>query len=239
MNNIFNTFCGKLPNNINEVLPINEKKMVTFLNPFSIYMASEHDDCYKNFDTIASDGTVPLILLNIFYPKLKTQRFSFDMTSVAKELFLHCVENKLSIYFLGSKQKEIEEFIVLIQNEFPGLQIVGYNNGYIYGDEEKVFKSIIDLDPDVLVVGMGTPMQDINAVKIKQKGFKGSIYTCGGFFHQTTKNINYYPNWINKFNLRGFYRMYKEPYVIKRVLIYYPRFVLYFSKYLLSVRKQT
>ena len=46
--------------------------------------------------------------------------------------------------------------------------------------------------------------------------------TCGGFLHQTANNIKYYPNWIDRFNLRGFYRMYDEPYLIKRYFVWYP-----------------
>ena len=41
----------------------------------------------------------------------------------------------------------------------------------------------------------------------------GVGFTCGGFIHQTANNeIEYYPLWIDRMNLRFVYRMYKETY---------------------------
>ena len=53
----------------------------------------------------------------------------------------------------------------------------------------------------------------------------GIGFTCGGFLHQTAQRMNYYPDWINKYNLRAFYRLYKEKGLFKRlynVLIQFP-----------------
>lgn len=51
-------------------------------------------------------------------------------------------------------------------------------------------------------------------------GYQGISFTCGGFIHQTSKNeIDYYPAWGDKTNLRFVYRMWKEPHTRKRFLI--------------------
>lgn len=56
-------------------------------------------------------------------------------------------------------------------------------------------------------------------LKVKEAGFKGIGFTCGGFIHQTAKNeIDYYPAWVNRMNVRFIYRMYKEPHTRKRYL---------------------
>lgn len=56
-------------------------------------------------------------------------------------------------------------------------------------------------------------------VRVKNAGYHGIGFTCGEFIHQLAMNkINYYPAWINKYNLRFLYRMYKEPHTRKRYL---------------------
>ena len=84
-------------------------------------------------------------------------------------------------------------------------------------------KNIIKINPDLLIIGMGAPKQDKLCLLLKELGYAGTVYTCGGFFHQTVMKVgDYYPSWINKSNLRFVYRMYKEPNTIVRYFIYYP-----------------
>ena len=59
-------------------------------------------------------------------------------------------------------------------------------------------------------------MQEQFLIKVKRIGYQGIGFTCGGFIHQTSKNeIDYYPAWIDKINLRFIYRMYKEKHTRK------------------------
>ena len=122
--------------------------------------------------------------------------------------------------------------MIIIQNSFPFLNIVGYHHGFINGQESLIANEIIDINPDVVVVGMGALVQDRFAVLLRDLGCRSSIYTCGGFLHQTVNRINYYPKWINRLHLRTLYRLIKEPYVWKRVILYYPRFVCKYIYYL-------
>ena len=75
---------------------------------------------------------------------------------------------------------------------------------------------------------MGTPLQEKFLIDLKKNGWSGIGFTCGGFLHQTSNNIIYYPNWIDKFSLRAFYRMYDEPKLIKRYFLIYPLAILLF-----------
>ena len=62
-------------------------------------------------------------------------------------------------------------------------------------------------------------MQEQFLLKVKNAGFDGIGFTCGGFIHQTAKDeIDYYPGWVDRMNLRFLYRMYKEKHTRKRYL---------------------
>jgi N-acetylglucosaminyldiphosphoundecaprenol N-acetyl-beta-D-mannosaminyltransferase len=71
--------------------------------------------------------------------------------------------------------------------------------------------------PDIVIVGMGAIAQERFLLGLKQAGFSGKGFTCGGFIHQTASNkIDYYPRWVDKLNLRFLYRMLKESYTRQR-----------------------
>lgn len=232
---IYSIFYKKLPSCTEDVLPEKKGKIVTFLNPYYLERLKLYTALYAKFDYICSDGILP-IFLNKFFGCSKSTRISFDMTSLAKDVFEQDSPNiSLKIYFIGSTQENIESFVTLIKQIYPKIKVCGFHHGYIK-DFNNISEIVIESNPNIVIIGMGAPLQDEFAIYLKEQGFKGTIYTCGGFFHQTVKNINYYPYWINKLNLRALYRMIKEPYVIKRVLVYYPIFVINYSAFLFRWR---
>ena len=228
----YSLFYNKLPNHYYELLPIrNKAKIVTFLNPYYMEAFKLDTSLYSQFDYICSDGMIPILLNNITN-KNKSSRISFDMGSVAKDVFNYGITQSLSFYFVGSQEQNIKRFTKIIQQNYPKLSIQGFHHGYI-NDYQMIIKTIIDSKADIVVIGMGAPKQDIFAIKLKESGYKGTIYTCGGFIHQTTKSINYYPKWINKYNLRFIYRIIHEPHVIKRIIKYYPKFIFKYVYFLI------
>ncbi len=203
----------------------------TFVNPYSYLILRRKPHLLKRMNGIFIDGISMCIWIKLFWGK-KIARRSFDMTSVAKDLFNELNENGKSIYFIGSKKKEIEQAIEVINQSYPNLNISGFRDGYIKNSNEKnqFIEEVLKLRPDYLIIGMGTPKQEEFAIEVREKGYTGIIFTCGGFLHQTAQGINYYPDWVNKYNLRGFYRQYKEKGIIKRnydTFILFPLIFLY------------
>lgn len=231
MTKLIRLIRDRLPTSIEDLIPNDRFVSVTFMNPFSYYVARKcNSEVYKSFDFIGLDG----ISFVYFFKRLlnhKTVRVSFDMTSVAPLLFNHCLRAGKSVYFLGSTKENITQFLKLIHQNHPGLRVSGYRSGYFSSEDiSLVIKDVASSEPDVVVVGMGTPKQDIIICKLKEELGKASFYSCGGFIHQTTKRINYYPGFIDYLNLRWVYRIIKEPNTIKRYLLIYPlSFILLIS----------
>ena len=181
-----------------------------------ILMDKKYHKMYENFDYICSDGASP-IKLNKFFGKPKSVRISFDMSSLAGKVLSELAQNGKGLYVLGTKQEYLDQFLSVIKEEFKGINIVGSHNGYIKGAEQEVVEGIMKSGAEVCIIGMGAPLQDIMAVSLKDAGFKGSVYTCGGFIHQAAGKLNFWPDWANKYNLRWFYRYFCEKGTIKRL----------------------
>ena len=192
----------------------------TFLNPVSYLTALSNKDLFGNFDGIFADGSLLVAAIKIFYGKQVIRR-SFDMTSLAPELLEYASNHAKTIYIVASKQEQVERAIELFKERYPNLLFAGYRNGYFASEEEqnKEAAYITQLNPDFLIVGMGSLMQECFLLKVKKAGYQGIGFTCGGFIHQTSKNeIDYYPEWADRLNLRFVYRLYKEKHTRKRYL---------------------
>tara|TARA_B100001758_G_C18411122_1_gene615762 strand:- start:1833 stop:2501 length:669 start_codon:yes stop_codon:yes gene_type:complete len=200
------------------------KKLTTFLNPFSYFLVRRDGIRLDDFN-IEIDGGLLVHILNIF--GISCKRKSFDMTSMAPIVFNNAIKNNKSVYFVGTRMDVIDLAIKNIQKEFPELNILGYHDGYISERKKvKILKDINNLNIDYVICGMGTPLQEQFLLSLQASGWSGTGYTCGGFLHQTASQINYYPYWINRLGLRAFYRMYDEPKLVKRYFIDYPKAIV-------------
>lgn len=199
----------------------NKGKVYSFLNPVSYLTALDNKDVFSKMDGLFADGSLLVKAIKFVYGKKVTRR-SFDMTSMAPELFEYALEKGYSIYIVASKQEQVEKAVRIFKERYPKLVFAGYRNGYFASDAEmnEEAKHIAGLDPYFLIVGMGALMQENFLIKVKEAGYNGIGFTCGGFIHQTSKDeIDYYPAWVDKTNLRFLYRMWKEPHTRKRYLM--------------------
>ena len=204
----------------NKDLNYGEGSIITFLNPVSYLEARRKIGLFSEFDGIFADGSILVAAIRLLYGE-KIKRRSFDMTSLAPELFEYAEKNAKSIYIVASHQDELEKAIGIFKSKYPRLEFAGYRNGYFDSDADRhaEIARIIDNCPDFLIVGMGILSQEKFLLEAKNAGFNGTGFTCGGFIHQTARNeIDYYPRWVDKYNLRFLYRMHKEKHTRKRYL---------------------
>lgn len=209
---------------------VKSSKLVTFLNHYSYLQARKNPDLFKQFDEIHCDGIVLCYFLKLI--GIKKIRTSFDMTSLAPEVFERSEVLGHSIYFLGGEdgiaEKATEKFLF----GFPNLNVAGIRNGFFSSPEERtaVLNKILLANPDILIASMGTPYQEQFLVDLRNEGWDNQGYTSGGFFHQTAKyGLRYYPKWVNKLNLRWAFRIADEPKLIRRYTLDFMKFIILFS----------
>ena len=111
----------------------------------------------------------------------------------------------------------IEETVAKLRQEYPGINIVGYRDGYLKSDDEKerLIEDIAEKRPDVVFVAMGSPKQELLMEEI-QKRHKAIFQGLGGSFDVYTGHVPRAPKWWVDHNLEFAYRLLKEPKRIKR-----------------------
>jgi exopolysaccharide biosynthesis WecB/TagA/CpsF family protein len=192
----------------------------SFLNLASIsFLSVKHAEKV----TYYCDGMLLSSVVSLL-KRVKVQRVSFDFTSIANPIFSFAQDNNLKVYFIGSTDNEIADFVSKITVRYPSLNICGSRNGFFESlDLDSVCSQVCLLKPDIVVAGLGAGRQEDFIMHLSNYLPKAMLFTCGGFIRQESgKSTDYYPLFVNKMKLRAFYRMYKEPHTIKRYLTLYP-----------------
>ncbi len=122
-----------------------------------------------------------------------------------------------TFYLVGGKPQVIEETITKLSQEYEGIRIVGYRDGYLKTEEEKtaLINDIAEKKPDVIFVAMGSPKQELLMEEI-QKKHNAIFQGLGGSFDVYTGHVLRAPEWWVNHNLEFAYRLLKEPKRITR-----------------------
>lgn len=175
----------------------------------------------------ANDQTRGIINRNIGYCDgsgavlaLKQKGFKNVQKIAGCELWLKIIRRFLSektFYLVGSKPQVIEETVAKLKVDFPGIRIVGYRDGYLKSEQERLdlVADIVAKKPDVVFVAMGSPKQELLMEEI-QKQHKAIFQGLGGSFDVYTGHVERAPKWWVDHNLEFAYRLLKEPKRIKR-----------------------
>lgn len=122
-----------------------------------------------------------------------------------------------NFYLVGGKPEVIEVTVAKLKEDFVGINISNYRDGYIKSDEERLalIEDIANRKPDVVFVAMGSPKQELLMEEMSQK--HQAIYQgLGGSFDVYTGTVERAPEWWVKHNLEWAYRLIKQPSRIKR-----------------------
>lgn len=200
-----------------------EQGLVTFVNPYSYSRMRAHESLLSGFDKIGIDG-MSLVWLMRAFVGTSVQRVSFDMSSLAPLVFEAAAQEGKSVYLIGDEAEQIKAARARLLTTFPSLNVIGARSGYFDDEDDRstTIQNIIALNPDIVVAGMGTPLQEEFLVDLWQAGWRGAGYTCGGFFHQAAKKLHYYPVWLDRLHLRWAYRIWDEPRLARRYGLDYP-----------------
>ena len=150
------------------------------------------------------------------------QHHAVDVVKIAGcELWLKIIKKLYpqgkTFYLVGSKQPVIDKTVNRLQNEFPGIRIVGYRNGYIQTkmEQKELIKDIKAKCPDVVFIAMGSPKQELLMDELYQE-YPAIYQGLGGSFDVYTGYVKRAPHWWIKHNLEFAYRLLKQPSRIKR-----------------------
>lgn len=208
----------------------NEKTFVVTANPETLMIGNDNPTFDKvlkaETTTIVPDGIGVVKAANMLGYPVKERVTGVEIVGKLFEL-LEKQEKKL--YLLGAQKIVIETLVKKIKKEYPHIEIVGYQDGYIK-DKDAVFHEMINLKPDVVLVALGIPAQELLIDKHINNFEKGIFVGVGGSFDVLSGMKKRAPKIFIKLNLEWLYRIVSEPKRIKRFYTSNVKFISIINK---------
>jgi len=206
----------KLYKTENDVLDLIDKTLenksgsrLTYFNQhcFNIYISNkEYRNLLDNSFEVFFDGVGIYLALKMFGYK-NVQRF--NATDLNEKIFNSFAEQHTSLFLIGGKFNNEFVFGKLFEKK---INVVGYQNGYF---EEQHFKLIVDhikrASPEVIVIAMGVPKQEILAHRLTLLIKVDLILCVGGFLEFYFGTKSRVPEVFRNSGLEWLYRLMKEP----------------------------
>ena len=215
-NKIFRGSFAEFQKELSGKLDREEKAFVITANPETLMIGqrdAEYDAILRSVDTtIVPDGIGVVKGANMLRIPLKGRVTGVE---TVQGLFGLLNEKKRSLYLFGAKKEVLELLKEKLAAEYPHIQLAGVCDGYA-PDKDAIFDEIVALQPDVILVAMGIPMQEKLIAKHYPRFHKGIFIGVGGAFDVLSGSKKRAPAIFCKLNLEWLYRITCEPSRFKR-----------------------
>lgn len=203
--------------------------LFSFVNPYS-YTRVLSLNIINSVDYWGADGQLFCFLYNIFNRNKSITRSSFDFSSIANSVFRSAELNKKKVGLIGGSHDDIQAAVLFIKRKYRDLDIVYYRHGYNLRNElPEISNCIVKNNCEILILGLGTPLQEEVGIYFKNNRSCNILFTCGAFISQTGNKGDYFYPLVKKLGLRWFQRAYMHSYVRRRLLVDYPLFVFNYT----------
>ena len=193
-----------------------KKTFIITANPETLMTGKENREfdsilCSKN-SIITPDGIGVVKGANQVGYHVKERVTGVD---IVKYLFSILDKEGRSLYLFGAKPDIVNTLANKVSDKYPGIQIVGTVDGYV-DDKDAVFDDMAIKKPDVVLVALGIPMQEIMINRHYHKFDKGIFIGVGGAFDVLSGMKKRAPHFFVNHNLEWLYRICSEPKRLKR-----------------------
>jgi len=125
-----------------------------------------------------------------------------------------CELSGQSVYLLGSEPPIAREAAARLSRSYPKLEIAGAHHGFFELDSphnERVIEDIVEHQPQVVLVGMGTPKQELWVEGYADRLGGAVVWTVGALFDYVSGHTPRAPRWLADNGLEWIFRLAIEP----------------------------
>ncbi|HET7271585.1 MAG TPA: WecB/TagA/CpsF family glycosyltransferase [Rubrobacter sp.] len=193
-----------------------------------------HDDpalrrFFDSADVVFCDGVGVMLAARLLGSRIPARITYADW---AWRLAAFAEAEGLSLFLLGARPGVAEEAARRLKARHPALDICGVRHGYFdheagSAENETVLKEIKASKPDILLVGLGMPLQEIWLMENRHRIEAGVALTGGAVFDYVSGSLRRGPRFLTDNGLEWLARLLVEPRRLwRRYLLGNPLFLL-------------
>ena len=178
-----------------------------------IEKGGELAEVYKNANLILTDGK-PLIWISKWYGTPIKEKISGS--DLFPRLCYLASKKGYKMFFLGAAEGVAAKAADNLKNRFPGLQVVGTYSppfGFDKDKEEikKIIKMIKEVNPHILIVGLGCPKQELFIFHHKDELGVPISLGLGASLDFEAGNVKRAPKWMSNHGFEWLFRITQDP----------------------------
>jgi N-acetylglucosaminyldiphosphoundecaprenol N-acetyl-beta-D-mannosaminyltransferase len=208
------------------------KKAQVCITPVNSILAARAtarvQEIYKHADYVLCDGVPVKWASGFLGDPIKERITGLD---VLPRIFPFASRNDFSIFLLGASPGVAETLKAVMEAKHPGVKIVGtfvppFRAVFSAGENAEMINAINAVKPDILLVSLTAPKQDIWIAENLEKLDTHVAIGIGGAFEVAAGMIKRAPLWMQKSGLEWFYRFLQEPKrMFRRYFVEAPMFI--------------
>ncbi len=175
--------------------------------------AARVQEIYKHADYVLCDGVPVKWASNFLGDPIKERITGLD---VLPRIFPFAASKNFSIFLLGASPGVAETLKTVMEAKHPGVKVVGtfvppFRAVFSDEENEEMIEAINAVKPDILLVSLTAPKQDIWIAENLEKLDTRLAIGIGGAFEVAAGMIKRAPLWMQKSGLEWFFRFLQEP----------------------------
>jgi N-acetylglucosaminyldiphosphoundecaprenol N-acetyl-beta-D-mannosaminyltransferase len=185
---------------------------VFFTNVHSMHLARQNPglrQCINRADMVLPDGSGINLAGKLFGTPIIENLNGTDFTP---RVLGEAETNGWTVYLLGAEAPVVKQCRERILLKYPLLNIVGYRHGHLLTEEDQlIVDDINDKKPNILLVALGSPLQEEWIAQHAGKLDVGVCLAVGGLFDFLAGLRKRAPKWMRRLGLEWLYRGFQDP----------------------------
>jgi N-acetylglucosaminyldiphosphoundecaprenol N-acetyl-beta-D-mannosaminyltransferase len=141
-------------------------------------------------------------------------QYRVSYTELMPELLAQCDRQGWSVFLLGTKATHIEAAIQNLEQDYPNATFAGHHGYFSITDQAEndlIIEQINTIRPNILIVGMGMPVQESWVQLYRDRLKTNAILVGGAVIDRLAGVVTDCPAWISRLGLEWLYRFVREP----------------------------
>jgi len=180
----------------------------------------------ENFSKIVEESIFPIPDGIAALLMLKKKGFKAQKVDLPKFAIDYSAKKQLKLGLIGTTQENNTLACSNLIKSFPTLNLFGVH-GYL--NNNSIIEKIREEKPNIILLGMGSPKQELLAKRIHHEFKSLIIINCGGAIDILSGKVKRAPKVIQYLNAEWLYRMIIQPRRIKRYLKLFRFLPIYFK----------
>lgn len=202
-----------------------EPTMIVTANP-EIVMTAKDDADYREIindvaDYVTADGIGVVKAAKMLDKEIPERVAGYDLFTWFMKL---ADQKRLRVYLIGAKPAVIQAVQAKVKQNYPGIKLVGAEDGYSKDSLDLIAGRIKQTKPDMVFAALGFPKQEKMLAILRREQVPAILMGVGGSFDVFSGMSKRAPKLFIDAHLEWLYRLLREPTRLGRMMIL-PKFV--------------